>query len=80
MNKPSRTVTETTAERVQDPEYLLNRWRKKIGPELEAELMSIPKAFDIDVYCVGASLPAHAYLVQANAIDGWAVSEKQQST
>ena len=47
---------------IDDADYLINRWRKKIDPALETDLMRIPAAFDIDVYRPGSSCAHDRYL------------------
>jgi len=50
MDRPSRTVSQTTADHVGDVNYLLGRWREDTPPERERELLAIPLAFDLDLY------------------------------
>lgn len=50
LSKPSRTVSLDTADRVQDTNYLLNRWRETVSRREESQLMTIPLKFGIDVY------------------------------
>lgn len=54
---PSRTVSKTSSDKVDDPDYILNRWRKKIDAEQERQLMGILEAFEIDTYRVGDAEP-----------------------
>ncbi len=42
-----------------DRTYLVNKWRKKISAEEEAQLFAILRRFDLDVYEVGHDLPTH---------------------
>jgi hypothetical protein len=59
--RPSRTVTRSTADRLEDETYLLGRWREKIGTEEEKELLAIPSAFELHVYEVGLNGPTSRY-------------------
>lgn len=59
--RASRTVTPATAERLNDKRYLLSRWRRRVTPEDEAELLSIPAAFGMTMYEPGSDLPGEAY-------------------
>jgi hypothetical protein len=60
--RPSATITPTTARRINDPEYLIRRWRDRIGREEEARVMRIPEAFGIDAYTDGHTMPADRIL------------------
>ncbi|HVP13155.1 MAG TPA: hypothetical protein VMV94_18410 [Phycisphaerae bacterium] len=62
IRRPSRTVSSGTADKVGDVHYLIERWRKKVGPVEEQELMSIPAAFGIDVYTPDRCFAANRYL------------------
>lgn len=55
--RPSRTVSADTASRTDDPGYLLRRWRERVPPEREAELLDIPRAFGIPLYQPGEDEP-----------------------
>ena len=63
-HRPSRTVSAGTAGHTDDAAYLLRRWRDDIGPQREAELLSIPAAFGLPLYQPGedeaAQLPGRA--------------------
>ena len=63
VRRPSRTVTAETADRVEDPTYLLDRWRRQISETQERELMSIPEAFGLDMYPVGCRTASDRYLL-----------------
>ena len=54
---PSRTVASPTASHVDDTAFLLDRWRAKVSPSEEAELLEIPRAFGIDMYQPGDTRP-----------------------
>ncbi len=54
---PSRSVSPDTADKVQDPGYLLSRWRKKVDRSSEEALLRIPYAFGIDLYTAGKDSP-----------------------
>lgn len=58
VQAPSRTVTKTTAGKVSDENYLLNRWRNKLDNQKEIELMKILDTFELDVYRSGENHPA----------------------
>lgn len=60
---PSRTVTPDTASRVQDPEYILGRWRQKVSWSAAQELMQIPEAFDLDAYSADRLGPSEPLLL-----------------
>lgn len=62
VKRPSRTVSKTSSEKVDDPDYILNRWRKRIDEAQERKLMGILEAFELDVYRVGENLPNSAAL------------------
>ena len=47
---PSRNVSRATAGKVDDPEYLLGRWRSKVSEEEQRQAMAIPATFGLDVY------------------------------
>ncbi|UCD74220.1 MAG: hypothetical protein JSV91_10565 [Phycisphaerales bacterium] len=55
---PSRTVSADTAGKVTDPDYLLKRWRSKIGKDEERRVMRIPAAMGIDIYECDSFMPA----------------------
>lgn len=55
--RPSRTVATSTRGRVDDPGYLLGRWRREVPPGRERELMAICDALAADAYAVGADDP-----------------------
>lgn len=59
--RPSRSVTSTTADRVDEASYLLSRWHKKVSPSESKELMEIPLAFDIDLYSADSDAPLRAF-------------------
>ena len=70
VQRPSRTVTSSTADRVEDVSYLLRRWRLPMHPEQptisadrEHELMKILDVFDLDVYVTGRDEPASPFLL-----------------
>ena len=54
----TRRYVEQTAS-TDDRTYLVNKWRKKISAEEEAQLFAILRRFDLDVYEVGHDLPTH---------------------
>ena len=61
---PSRTVTVSTSDQLEDVSYLLKRWRlpghssnPKVSLERERSLMEIPDAFELDVYVAGRDEP-----------------------
>jgi hypothetical protein len=62
IRQPSRTVTAGTADKVHNVDYVVKRWRKKVPPAEEQELMRIPAAFGIEVYRPGRLLAADRYL------------------
>lgn len=59
---PSRTVTQGTAEKVDDAHYLLRRWRSRVSKTEEEEVMRIPETFGIDAYRAGRFVPTDPYL------------------
>ncbi len=59
---PSRNVSDPTRARVDDPDYVLRRWRRDIGPEREQELLAIPHGFGIDLYRPGEDLAKAEWL------------------
>jgi hypothetical protein len=61
--RPSRTVTSGTAAKVDDPAFLLDRWRRKVSTEEERDLLRIPAAFGLEMYGAGRRLADEAYLV-----------------
>jgi hypothetical protein len=61
LQRPSRTVTKGTASKVNDHQYLLERWRKQVSDSDEIELMRIPAEFGLNVYVGGRSLPVEGY-------------------
>lgn len=61
--RPSRTVTQTTAARLGDPDYLVRRWRQKVGDSDEEELMAILSSFGIHVYETGRDIAIDRYLL-----------------
>lgn len=58
---PSRTVTRSTAAKVSDPTYLLERWRSKVGEQEEADVMGIVEAFGLGIYRAGSPFPDDRY-------------------
>ena len=60
---PSRTVTASTGNMVENPEYLLSRWRQEVSQDRERQLMSILEAFDLDVYVAGRDTPRPPFLL-----------------
>ena len=60
IRRPSRTVSAATRGRVEDPGYLLSRWRKEIGADRDRELMKILTTFDIPTYEAGRDDPVAA--------------------
>jgi hypothetical protein len=56
--RPSRTVAAGTEAHVDDPEFLIGRWRKSVEPEQERDLLKIAELFDLDFYRPG-SLTSH---------------------
>ena len=54
----TRRYVEQTAS-TDDRTYLVNKWRKKISADEEAQLFAILRRFDLDVYEVGHDLPTH---------------------
>ncbi len=62
LRRPSRTVTQSTAQRTDDVEYLLSRWRKRVTSDQEQTLLAIPRAFGITLYEPGRNT-AREYLV-----------------
>lgn len=60
--RPSRTVTHSTADRVNDATFLLDRWRTKVTAEDEGELLRIPAAFGVEVYEPGRRMATEPYL------------------
>lgn len=59
--RASRTATRSTAERLDDKQYVLSRWREKVGHEEEASLLNIPAAFGLTVYRPGRDGPSRRY-------------------
>lgn len=63
VRRPSRTVTQETANRVNEPSYLLDRWRRHVTEEQERTLMRIPEAFGLNMYPVGSRTATRRYLL-----------------
>ena len=70
VQRPSRTVTSSTADRVEDVSYLLRRWRLPMHPEQptisadrEHALMKILDVFDLDVYVSGRDEPSSPFFL-----------------
>ncbi len=66
LRVPSRTVNKSdrlTAQVLDQPDsaerssYLIEKWRRHVGPEVELRVMEILKRFDVDVYAAGHALP-----------------------
>jgi hypothetical protein len=57
VRRPSRTVTRDTAGRVNDPQFLLGRWRERVNVEEERQLMGLVQAFGINLYRFGSDTP-----------------------
>lgn len=66
VEQPSATITPGTARRMRDRDYLLSRWRDRIGAEEERHVMRIPAAFEIDAYTTGQTMPAERLLHQTD--------------
>jgi hypothetical protein len=64
VKQPSRTVTDQTASRVDDPAYLLSRWRRHVSAGEAAELISIPQAFGIDLYTADDDQPQKQFMIR----------------
>ncbi|MDY7109009.1 MAG: hypothetical protein SYC29_10280, partial [Planctomycetota bacterium] len=62
MKRPSATITPSTASRMNDSEYLLRRWRDRIGEDEERRVMRIVEAFGIDAYAAQRTMPADRLL------------------
>lgn len=62
IQRPSRTIAADTTDRVDDPNYLITRWRRNIDHREEEQLMRIPAAFGIEVYTPGRDVAADQYL------------------
>lgn len=56
LHQPSRSVSRNTADKINDKEYLLNRWRKQVSEGEAKAALSIPEAFGIDVYSSDSEL------------------------
>jgi hypothetical protein len=63
VRRPSRTVTSSTAAKVDDPAFLLDRWRGKVPAEEERDLLDIPAAFGLEMYRPGHRLADEPYIV-----------------
>ena len=50
VKRPSRTVTDTTAGKVDDKDYLIGRWQKQVDAPTRAKLFKIVHALGIDAY------------------------------
>lgn len=61
MARPSRTVTASTASKVNDPAYLVSRWRDRVKPGEERQLMDILELFEIDAYELGRDEPVERF-------------------
>lgn len=59
--RASRTATRSTVGRLDDKQYVLSRWRRKVGHEEEARLLDIPAAFGLRVYRPGRDGPSRKY-------------------
>jgi hypothetical protein len=57
--RASVTVTEKTTSHLDDPEYLLRRWRDKVGADQERRLLEITKEFGASIYEPGEDRPTH---------------------
>jgi hypothetical protein len=57
VRRPSRTVTGATAGRVDEPKYLLDRWRGHVKDDEQRKLLSIVEAFGIDLTPMNARQP-----------------------
>lgn len=64
VGRPSRSVTPETAGRVDDPSYLLDRWRDRVSTTQERELLRIPEAFDLCMYRVESRTASGRYLLE----------------
>lgn len=62
VKRPSRTVTESTADKVDDKDYLIGRWQEKVGKAQRIELFKIVRAFGIDAYTDDSLAAAKQYL------------------
>lgn len=65
VRRPSRTVTNTTADKVADKDYLIGRWQKRVDTSTRAELFKIVRAFGIDAYREDALTASDQYLPKA---------------
>lgn len=61
LQRPSRTVTDATREKVHDPTYLVSRWRERVSPSEEQQLMAILDGFELDAYSLGVDEPAERF-------------------
>lgn len=57
LQRPSRTVTSTTAGRIDDVQYLLARWREQVDSQEEQLLMGLLEQFELDAYLFGQDAP-----------------------
>lgn len=57
--RPSRTVSAATSSRVDDPAFVLERWRESVAERDERRLLAIPAALGLDAYAPGRTR-AHA--------------------
>lgn len=62
VKRPSRTVTATTADKVDDKDYLIGRWQQKVPAEQRKQLFQIVEAFEIDAYSEDSLTAAEKYL------------------
>jgi hypothetical protein len=57
IRRPSRTVSATTADQTDNPEYLVRRWRRRVDADTERLLLQIPLSLGIDLYQPGHDGP-----------------------
>ena len=62
VKRPSRTVTPDTASRVDDPQYVIGRWRQKVSDQEEQKLIDITHRLGVRIYNAGEDLAAPKYL------------------
>lgn len=56
-NRPSRTVSDATIREVNNTDYLINRWRERVSPDQEKDLLAILELFGLNTYNIGENLP-----------------------